>query len=678
MPNPEDTVPRSTYNTRSGITWQQILQRPSWISNLTGGGSNSDGSDIALTIDTGSGRVTGLANPINSADAANKAYVDAQVANANTGVADWDLITDKPVFTEKFTMVDDNTNVKLITNLDMNSARIRNVGAPLNSHEVTNKQYVDNGIATVNSKIDVEIADVLSDAKAYADGILAGTGAPDWNDVINKPAYLEDDGPLSMDVQGVLIVDTNMSLAGNILHNVANPALPKDAANKDYVDGLMNQTAKPADVRSMITESSAQDRRWTNITEKPTWVGKMDYIATPTTANPNGLLDNYIHVKTNVDMDGQLIAGLGDPTHASHAVPLRYLETKIDELQTSIDEGAATGVLEHITRDSETAPTKIIVDLPIAFPSTSRKRIRYVADPMDTTDYDYDAVNKLYVDTKIAAGGGSNPYANHLTVDGNELAIVNVKAPTVAKDASTKKYVDDRFTNYQPSWTSVTSKPSFLNPLSDGTYSHFRPIPMSSFMTIRNLADPTLDQDAATKSYVDDMVKLIEASRGVLSARTLFRPKVTFTNSVIGDIDYASIVAADRTKFGAQLNNGNYLSRSNIWITNVKVNISVFWGDDNDADLTDLVWDKSDEKVMIRNGPGTTNLVWDQTAATIRTSTAYTNKAVIVRMSPVIEAYALPSGSFHSFQGIDDYNIDPRGVYFTYTVPPSEVRRAAT
>ena len=179
MPNPEDTVPRSTYNTRSGITWQQILQRPSWISNLTGGGASADGADVAMSIDTSSGRVRRLAAPIDGTDAANKAYVDAQVASANTGVADWDLITDKPVFTEKFTMVDDNTNVKLITNLDMNLARIRNVGAPVDAQEAANKQYVDSGIATVDAKIDDEVADCLRDAKAYADTIRTVAGAPD-------------------------------------------------------------------------------------------------------------------------------------------------------------------------------------------------------------------------------------------------------------------------------------------------------------------------------------------------------------------------------------------------------------------------------------------------------------------------------------------------------------------
>ena len=82
---------------------------------------------------------------------------------------------------------------------------------------------------------------------------------------------------------------------------------------------------------------------------------------------------------------------------------------------------------------------------------------------------------------------------------------------------------------------------------------------------------------------------------------------------------------------------------------------------------------------MIRNGPGNVaKLAWDQTTATIRTTFAYTSGSVIVRMSPVIEAYALPTGQFHSFTDIDDYNTSPRGVYFTYTVPPSEVRRAAT
>jgi hypothetical protein len=158
------------------------------VANLTGGGASADGADVALTIDTSSGRIKRLASPIEPADATNKAYLDAQVARANIGVADWDLITDKPMFTEKFTMVDDNTNVKLITNMDINLVRIRNVGAPVDSQEAANKQYVDSGIATVDSKFDDEVADCLRDAKAYADTIRTIAGAPDWTKVINKPS----------------------------------------------------------------------------------------------------------------------------------------------------------------------------------------------------------------------------------------------------------------------------------------------------------------------------------------------------------------------------------------------------------------------------------------------------------------------------------------------------------
>lgn len=454
MPNPEDTVPRSTYNTRSGITWQQILQRPSWISNLTGGGTTTEGTDIAMSIDTASGRVRRLVAPIDGADAANKAYVDAQVASANTGVADWDLITDKPLFTEKFEMVDDNTNVKLITNLDMNSARIRNMGAPVNPQEAANKQYVDDGIDVLERKIDDEVADCLTDAKAYADTIKSIAVAPDWTKVINKPSYLADDGPISMGADSVLVIDSNMSLANNTLRGLALPSRSTDAASKGYVDDQVSQAAKPADVRSMIEASSALDRKWVNITEKPIWVGKMDYIVTPTVPNPNGLQNNYIHVKTNVDMDNQTIAGIGEPTHASHAVPLRYLDTRLNELRTRIDEGPATGVLKEMSLDSETSPTKIMVDLPIEFPATSRKRIRNVDDVVaDDEDYDYDAVNKRYVDWKTEI-------ADYITVDSTngtldvdmgidfgttKQRIQNVADPVELYDAANKKHVQDNY-----------------------------------------------------------------------------------------------------------------------------------------------------------------------------------------------------------------------------------------
>ena len=146
-------------------------------------------------------------------------------------------------------------------------------------------------------------------------------------------------------------------------------------------------------------------------------------------------------------MDGQTIVGLVDPTHGSHAVSRGYLDRHITSLRIRIDEGPATGVLKEITLDSETSPTKIIVDLPIEFPATSRKRIRNVVDVADDEDYDYDAVNKRYVDLKIAI-------ADHITVDStngtldvgmgidfgtNKQRIKNVADPVESYDAVNKK-----------------------------------------------------------------------------------------------------------------------------------------------------------------------------------------------------------------------------------------------
>lgn len=570
MPTPEDSVSRTAYSGRTGLTWQQIYQKPNWVANISGGGIDENNNPVPLSIDAYSGSIRRLANPIIDTDAANKSYVDSKVATSNTGAAQWDKITDKPKYTEKFETINNDTDVKLITNLDMNSARIVNMSAPVTEYGATTKRYVDDKITIVDEKIDEEVADCLTAAKEYADSLKAIAERPDWTKVINKPSYLDDNGPISMDEDYVLTVDSNMSLAGNTLTQLGYPSKGSDAATKQYVDNQVAQTTKVADVTNMINAASVLDRKWDNITEKPAWVGKMDYIDTPDSENQSGLQNNFIHVKTNVDMAGQTIAGLVDPLHDSHAVPLRYLNQQLSRITTDIENGEPSRILQEITLDSETAPTKIIVKQPIEFPATSRKRIRNVADVVagDTTN-GYDAVNKRYVDGLLGVGeyitydsvndtldvkagidfgtltkqrirnvanpindndvvnkiylqtqldgfdggGGGDDYTGYLAIDtaANELSITNLKAPTAANHASTKRYVDDAITNNRVTWTNLGSKPTFLTPISSGngtfTYTNFVQPSGSTFLKLAKISSPTDADDATTKSYVDALTR---------------------------------------------------------------------------------------------------------------------------------------------------------------------------
>ena len=52
-----------------------------------------------------------------------------------------------------------------------------------------------------------------------------------------------------------------------------------------------------------------------------------------------------------------------------------------------------------------------------------------------------------------------------------------------------------------------------------------------------------------------------------------------------------------------------------------------------------------------------------------------TGDTIILILTPVVEAYALPTGQVHSFSSTSDYRANPQGVYFTYALPSTEVRR---
>jgi hypothetical protein len=87
---------------------------------------------------------------------------------------------------------------------------------------------------------------------------------------------------------------------------------------------------------------------------------------------------------------------------------------------------------------------------------------------------------------------------------------------------------------------------------------------------ITNLADPTSDQDAATKYYVDSVAQGLDVKASVLAATT-----ANITLSGAQTIDGVSVVAGDRVLVKnqtAQAENGIYVAASGIWARSADAN----------------------------------------------------------------------------------------------------------
>lgn len=113
------------------------------------------------------------------------------------------------------------------------------------------------------------------------------------------------------------------------------------------------------------------------------------------------------------------------------------------------------------------------------------------------------AVPKSYVDAISLA---SLITANAGNIDASTKKIINVVNPTLDQDAATKKYVDDGL-------SAVTLASLITTNAGDID---------ASTKKIINVVDPTSDQDAATKKYVDDvtLASLITANVGDIDAST--------------------------------------------------------------------------------------------------------------------------------------------------------------
>ena len=228
----------------------------------------NDNIAFSLNVDMEGNQILGLPEPVQDEEPATKKYVD-------------DLQTQ---------YLDKRGNVKFDRNINVGNNRIFSLKDPKKDYEATNKKYVDD---TINKRIQEEKDNFLPQdpaTKEYVDEAIRGIAGGDVL-VSKEGVFIKENGhyrataPLDIDNQK--------------MENIPDPVDEQDAANKKYIDGIVeNLTLK----QGLIRENGGFN-----------------------------LVDSYINMNFNN------IRNLGLPRNEADAVPKSFVDSIIKEVEEKIN-----------------------------------------------------------------------------------------------------------------------------------------------------------------------------------------------------------------------------------------------------------------------------------------------------------------------------------------------------
>ena len=227
----------------------------------------NDNITFGLNVDMEGNQILGLPEPATDQEPATKKYVD-------------DLQTQN---------VDQKGNIKFGRNINLDNKRIFGMKGPTKPKEGANKEYVDQ---TIKQRIEEEKNNFLPQdpaTKNYVDEAIRGIAAGDVL-VSKEGVFIKENGhyrataPLDIDNQK--------------MENVPDPVDEKDAANKKYIDGIVEALTLK---QGLVRENGGFN-----------------------------LVDSYINMNFN------RVRNIPYPHHNEDAVPRSFLENMINEVEEKI------------------------------------------------------------------------------------------------------------------------------------------------------------------------------------------------------------------------------------------------------------------------------------------------------------------------------------------------------
>lgn len=320
------------------------------IANLTDGTTEmpyvkKSGDTMTGALDMQNHKVTNVAAPTETADAANKGYVDTAISGLTDGTTAMPYVKkagdtmagnlNMSQYTinnaygfevrgnNAFTSSNDEATIASIT--EPNNYKVLNVGAPVKNTHATTKKYVDDADAVLNAAIQKEVQDRTTAIEGIQTEIDGVTG----------------------DLSGYLPL-TGGTMTGAL--NVQTPTEDANAATKKYVDDAVQNATDPeleGRVEALETSQATQDTEISNLKNGTTALpyvkkagdsmtgvlnmsnNKVTNVADPTA---NGDAVNYKTMnamKTGLESQIENLSGLLDTANQK----IQDLEQRVEELE---------------------------------------------------------------------------------------------------------------------------------------------------------------------------------------------------------------------------------------------------------------------------------------------------------------------------------------------------------
>ena len=310
------------YNVADPVNPQDVVTKV-YVDNTKGSGVIGRKVGDAVSIKEnlnflGKQKIKNLPDPVNDHDAVTKEYVDSKgnfleldnpfkfkdniyeakdninlkgfkISEVSLPSEDGDVATKKYVDDLQTQYVDAKGNIKFSRNINLDNKRIFALKEPRKDNEAANKKYVDD---TVVERIEEEKANFLPKdpaTKTYVDEAIKGLAGGDI--LVSKEGVF-------IKANGHYRATASLDIDNHKMENLPDPVDKKDAVNKKYIDGIVESLTLK---QGLIRENGGFN-----------------------------LVDSYINMNFNN------IRNLGLPKHEADAVPRRFVDEMIKEVEEKV------------------------------------------------------------------------------------------------------------------------------------------------------------------------------------------------------------------------------------------------------------------------------------------------------------------------------------------------------